>query len=102
MSYHSTHGTAVYDTVDTSLHQGPGRIDKMFHLNYMVGEQACKMIAHYFQQDWDEDWVIFMKVILTWRLPEIGVPPVIIHFNGSFHHEPTILDTSICGKPHIL
>ena len=31
--------------------QGPGRIDKMFHLNYMVGEQACKMIAHYFQQD---------------------------------------------------
>jgi len=31
----------------------PGRIDKMFHLNYMVGEQACKMIAHYFQQELD-------------------------------------------------
>ena len=29
----------------------PGRIDKMFHLSYMVGEQACHMMAHYFQQD---------------------------------------------------
>lgn len=30
----------------------------MFHLNYMVGEQACKMIAHYFQQDCREPLLI--------------------------------------------
>eukprot|EP00931_Biecheleriopsis_adriatica_P056594 TRINITY_DN33538_c0_g1_i1.p1 TRINITY_DN33538_c0_g1~~TRINITY_DN33538_c0_g1_i1.p1 ORF type:complete len:670 (-),score=132.54 TRINITY_DN33538_c0_g1_i1:203-2179(-) len=29
----------------------PGRIDKMFHLSYMVGEQACKMVSHYFQEE---------------------------------------------------
>ena len=29
----------------------PGRIDKMFRLSYMVGEQACHMMAHYFQQE---------------------------------------------------
>eukprot|EP00437_Effrenium_voratum_P023664 CAMPEP_0181412176 /NCGR_PEP_ID=MMETSP1110-20121109/8285_1 /TAXON_ID=174948 /ORGANISM="Symbiodinium sp., Strain CCMP421" /LENGTH=649 /DNA_ID=CAMNT_0023534877 /DNA_START=37 /DNA_END=1983 /DNA_ORIENTATION=- len=35
----------------------PGRIDKMFHLTYMVGEQACKMIAHYFQQELEEELI---------------------------------------------
>ncbi|CAE7192922.1 unnamed protein product [Symbiodinium necroappetens] len=29
----------------------PGRIDKTFHLTYMVGNQACNMVAHYFQQE---------------------------------------------------
>jgi len=29
----------------------PGRIDKTFHLTYMVGHQACNMVAHYFQQE---------------------------------------------------
>ena len=27
------------------------------------------------------------------RFPEMGVPPVIIHFYGIFHYKPTILDT---------
>ena len=24
-----------------------------------------------------------------WRFPKVGVPPVIIHFNGIFHHKPS-------------
>ena len=34
-------------------------------------------------------------IITIWWFPEIGVPPVIIHFNGMFPHKPTVL-----GCPH--
>ena len=34
-------------------------------------------------------------VWLHWGFPEIGVPPVIIHFNGILHYKPSIL-----GYPH--
>ncbi|CAE8612404.1 unnamed protein product [Polarella glacialis] len=33
----------------------PGRIDKIFNLNYMVGEQSAKMIGHYFQQELSQE-----------------------------------------------
>ena len=33
----------------------------------------------------------------NWRFPEIGVPPVIVHFNRTFPHKPSIL-----GYPHLL
>ena len=29
----------------------PGRVDKKFHLSYLVGEQAVRMAAHYFQEE---------------------------------------------------
>eukprot|EP00933_Yihiella_yeosuensis_P030155 TRINITY_DN2381_c0_g2_i1.p1 TRINITY_DN2381_c0_g2~~TRINITY_DN2381_c0_g2_i1.p1 ORF type:complete len:679 (+),score=144.83 TRINITY_DN2381_c0_g2_i1:49-2037(+) len=31
----------------------PGRVDKMFHLTYIIGKQACNMVSHYFQDDLD-------------------------------------------------
>ena len=39
------------------------------------------------------------QIFFIWRFPEIGVPPVIIHFNGVFHHKQTsywILPAFIC------
>ena len=40
----------------------------------------------------------FVKIIYgyIWLFPEIGVPPVIIHLNGTFHYKPTIV-----GIPHL-
>ena len=35
------------------------------------------------------------------EVPEIGVPPVLIHFSGIFPYKPTILDTPINGNSHI-
>lgn len=51
--------SSCFKWIGTSWIWGPGRIDKMFHLNYMIGEQACKMIAHYFQQDCREQHSYF-------------------------------------------
>ena len=34
-------------------------------------------------------------------IPEMGVPPVIIHFDRIFHYKPTILDIPIFGNTHI-
>ena len=37
-----------------------------------------------------------------WRFPEIGVPPVIIHFNGIFLYKPSSYwGTTIYRNPHI-
>ena len=36
-----------------------------------------------------------------WRFPEIGVPPVIIHFNGIVHNKPPIWGYPFYGNPHI-
>ena len=45
-------------------------------------------------------WVTHRYTVLIhhhwWRFPEIGVPPVIIHFNGIVHYKP-----SIWGYPHL-
>ena len=38
-----------------------------------------------------------------WWLPEIGVPPAIIHFNGIFYYKPTIFwGTPLYGNPQML
>ena len=69
--------SSCFKWIGTSWIWGPGRIDKMFHLNYMIGEQACKMIAHYFQQDCREPPLICNTVILRlrrswiWKLPRV-------------------------------
>jgi hypothetical protein len=37
--------------------------------------------------------------LLIWRFPKIGVPPVLIHFSGIFHHEPSIWEYHHFSKP---
>ena len=39
------------------------------------------------------------NAIYKCRFPEIGVPPVIIHFHGIFHYKPTILGYLHLWKP---
>jgi hypothetical protein len=34
---------------------------------------------------------IYIYIIYIWRFPKIGVPPVIIHFNGFSNHKTRIL-----------
>ena len=42
-----------------------------------------------------------LNVSTTWRFPEIGLPPVIIHFNAIFQYKPAIFwGLSIYGPPH--
>jgi hypothetical protein len=37
--------------------------------------------------------------VTIWWLPEIGVPPVLINFNGMFHYKPTIFGYLHFRKP---
>ena len=47
--------------------------------------------------------VMVMIAIKIWWFPEIGVPAVIIHFNGMFRYKPTIWGyPHDYGKPHML
>ena len=44
--------------------------------------------------------IIIYIYTYIWRFPEIGVP-LIIHFNGIFHNEPSILRSPHLRKPNI-
>ena len=37
-----------------------------------------------------------------WKCPKIGVPLVIIHFDGVFHYKPTIWEYPILGNPQFI
>ena len=41
-------------------------------------------------------------MIIIWRFPKMGVPPVIIHFSGIFLINQQFWGTSISGKKHIV
>ena len=47
---------------------------------------------------------IFWGMVKIWRFPEIGVPPVLIHFNGIFHeiNHPAMGVPHGHGNPHIV
>ena len=46
--------------------------------------------------EWISGSTTATQTFMIWRFPEIGVPPVIIHFNRIFHHKPIIF-----GYPHL-
>ena len=52
---------------------------------------CCTITIH-----WLNEWGNIPIFIDIWRFPEIGVPPVIIHFSRIFPYKPSIL-----GIPHL-
>ena len=47
------------------------------------------------------DAKVGLQLLNIWGFPEMGVLPVIIHFNRLFHYKPSRMGTPIYGNPHI-